>query len=510
MTGSAFDGADLRIASRPRDARVLRVPRDFPSVQAAIMSAKDGDCVALSSGVHELKEPVCIDRDIHLIAGDEASDGVTLRLDTSESRLLRAATHMITVDCESCRIGSITLEHVGGKGDPSLEGQLVFAIWCRRGCALVDQCRIVADVHSAIGVSSEAHPTVSRCAIKASEYGVWVEEGSRCGVRVERCSMRTSRGVYFSDNTAGEVEQCSFEGCGTGVECLQHCDAVVSCSSFKGCSDAAIYCSGGARADDSNTVRIYGNVFEGCNKRGVVADGSRPEVTKNTFTECEASALEIVNRGKGKYIGNTVLGGAVGVAVAGESNPMFRRNAFEGCSAIGVAVSGSGSVGTFVANTFTDCPIGVEVREKANPTVVSNVISGSDTAMCFTDGGLGRVRSNAVTESGRGCTIGPQSDPILEQNEIRGCTVAVVVDGGRGSLMQNELLGSSEAALQLVGATGTLAEENTITGSLQEGVLATQSSNAMLRGNTIRGNKGAAVHCSEDSRATLSLVANLT
>eukprot|EP01062_Namystynia_karyoxenos_P065851 TRINITY_DN59905_c0_g1_i1.p1 TRINITY_DN59905_c0_g1~~TRINITY_DN59905_c0_g1_i1.p1 ORF type:complete len:518 (+),score=141.01 TRINITY_DN59905_c0_g1_i1:76-1629(+) len=501
---------ELRIASRPRHAKVLRVPQDYASVQAAVMAASDGDCIALSSGTHELQEPICIDREVHLIAGDEGSEGVIIRLDATNSRLLRAATHMITVDCESCRIAHVTLEHVGGKGDPSLDQELVFAIWCRRGSALIDQCDIRAEVHSAVGVSAAAQPTISRSSIRATQYGTWVEKGARKGLRVERCRFDgIRRGVYFNDSTNGEVEQCEFASCGTAVECLSGCDTVIAGNSFRNCSEG-VYCSGGVQLDDATVVQVYGNDFAVGNGRGLVADRSRPEVTKNAFTGCTDCAAEFCNSAKGKFVSNTIEGGACGARVTGQSNPLFRRNTFEGCSTVGLCISGERSAGTFVANTFESCPVGIEVRERANPTVVSNVLRGADVALAFNAEGLGRVRSNAVEECGRGAVILEKSDPVLDQNEISKCGASVVVDGAKGTLIQNEFVGSEEASLQLIGSLGTIIEENVIRDSEQEGVLATHGAAATLSRNTIRGNMVAPVQSSEDSRATVVLLSNTT
>eukprot|EP00756_Hemistasia_phaeocysticola_P026482 Hpha_TRINITY_DN16065_c2_g7::TRINITY_DN16065_c2_g7_i1::g.117287::m.117287/K10297/FBXO11; F-box protein 11 len=508
MAGSP-EATELRVASRPRDARVLRVPGDYPSVQAAVLAARDGDCVALSSGVHELQEPVCIDRDVHIIAGDEASDGVTIRLDASNSRLLRAATHMISIDCASCRIGSITLEHVGGKGDASVGEELVFAIWCRRGSALIDQCKIVGEVHSAVGVSAEAQPTISRTCVTAREYGVWVEQGSKQGVRVDRCSIRAQKAVHFSRDTSGELEQCVFEECGTAVQCLVHCDASITGCAFRRCKDAAIHCNGGAQLDDPSVVTIYGSEFEN-NTVGIVVDGARPEVHKNTFTGSKDCAIEVRGKGKGKYIGNSISDGAIGARVVGEANPMFRRNTFEGCKT-GLLSAGLGSVGTYMANTMTDCLIAVHTQNKANPTVVSNVVTGAGIACLFDDGGLGRVRSNSLVNCGTGCVVQAGSNPTVEQNEMKTCGVGVLVEkGGKGSFSMNDVDGCKEAAIQLAGAAGTVLEENSIQGSQQEGVLVTKGTTALLIGNDIRANSGQPIHVSEDSHAGLTLQGNIT
>ena len=493
------------LTSKPIKAKVLCVPRAYASIQDAVDAANDGDCIALGNGVHTLHEPLLVDKSVHIICGDEGNTGVTIRLDTTSGLVLRPSSHMIVLACSSCRLADLTIEHIGQNSDPNC---LTFAIWCRQGSPLLDECKIISSMHSAIGVNEGTFPTFKRCQVNGDEYGAWVGASGR--LRLDRCLVQAQKGVYCDTSGIVEVESCKFLNCGVGVECLDTCKVDVRTSSFIDCTEAGVYCTGGSSSHTSHTLSIDTNRFL-CSTnndlgaiKGVIVDGSKPVVHKNTFEGC---CIDVRNGGTGNYSFNTITRAAVGAFVSGRSNPSFRQNNFDGCE-VAVLVKEKLTQATFISNEFSGNATAVRIMEEANPSFVANIMEESEVGFDFIDSGRGNIRGNDVKKCSLGMKIHLNADPFLEQNQIRECKSGILVEGGKGKLAGNDIIKIEETGCVLSDAHGTWVEDNIVEECGKEGFLILHASEVTLIGNKVHGTKLAAVQCSEDCKTTINMQGN--
>ena len=518
------------LTSKPARGKVLCVPRGYETIQQAVDAASDGDCIALGNGVHNLTEPLLIDKCVHVICGDEGSTGVTIRLDATSGGMLLPCSHMIVLDCESCRIADVTIEHLGVRKNTE---ELTFAVWCRRGNAVLDQCRITSSMHSAIGVNGGTFPTFKRCDVTAREYGAWVSDQGR--LRLDRCKLTAETGCSFEDCGCGEVDTCRFTRCGVGVECFVSCEATVKGCTFTDCTGAGVYCTGGAGTHAHETIQIDTNTFAWTGTqpqlssaqapsedekgaaasaasasvpapvaRGVVVDAAEPVIHKNTFNGC---SLVVQNGGAGTCTNNVISGSTVGADVRGKSNPSFRFNTFENCET-GVLVSGKLTQGTFTSNNFEGNADAVRVTELANPSLVANTIKKSTTGVHIEDCGRGNVRGNDIVACKTGLSIVSGADPLVDQNQITSCACGVAVSEAKGKIVGNVISRTEETAVVLSAARGSHIEDNVVQDCGKEGFLVSRASAACILNNKVHGSKLAPLHCSEDSKLSIQMQGN--
>ena len=503
MEVSLPTGISHTVTSRMPNGRVLCVPREYRSIHSAIMSAVDGDCIALSSGIYELREPICVDRNIHIIASDEGSSPVVVRLDTTKSKLLRSSTHMISIDCTACRISNITFEHTT-ETDPESE-HLVFAVWCKRGTPILDQCTLYSNIGSAIGVNEKSFPTIRRCQLRGVDYAAFI--GNLGKLRLDKCFITGNKGCYCEELATCEIDSCHISDCVVGIELQSSCKAIVQNNKISSCSEAGIYCLGGVNLDTETAIDISTNYFEVNNNIGIVVDSGKPTVRKNTFTAIQQTAIDIRCNSRGKYINNTFNKSIIAVLVSTKSNPSFLHNSFTDCQKA-IVVKDKFSQGTFTNNKVLDCESSVMVLNEAGPQFISNTISGSPIGISFSEKSKGCVRGNTISFCKTGLFTDEGSNPTVDKNCFESCGSGIVVKNSSGKIIRNIISNTEESAIKLDSSKGTFIESNVISDSGKEGFLIIHASEATLVTNTVRGSKVSPLQCTEDCQTTIELQDN--
>lgn len=148
---------------------------------------------------------------------------------------------------------------------------------------------------------------------------------------------------------------------------------------------------------------------------------------------------------------------------------------------------------------------GLIVAGSAAATVRETRIDGNQTCgLCYLARGGGVLRDSEVTGNGVGVMAGDRAAPTLRGNRISGNREAgVVLQGKAGpSLRTNQVLANGPLGIAVYDAGSPLLDGNTVADHSEAGIVVDVRATARprLTGNTLRGNKQAAIVFLGESR----------
>ncbi len=199
----------------------LSVPSEYPTIQAAIDAAVDGDVVEIADGSYTGKG----NRNL-----DFTGKSITLRSVSGDPMLC-------TVDCE--RNGRGFYFHSGERPDSTVEGLTIAngyislgnpggsiggGIYCSNCSPTVNNCIITQSVGGAIFCRGNSTPLISRCLISENR-GIGVSCRDASAPELTNCVIRDNRssGMFCEDNSSPAVSLCTISGNssdhGGGIRC---------------------------------------------------------------------------------------------------------------------------------------------------------------------------------------------------------------------------------------------------------------------------------------------------
>ncbi len=479
--------------------RLVKVPRDFPSIQQAFDAARSGDGVFIAPGRYVLDSPLMITRAIHVIAVDEVGQSAELTFSTDLGHL--SALRVDAGPDTSVRIKGLRLEfHQKHAATP--------AIQLSSGSVILDECSVTGCAGISIAQDCYATLTCVKCVCAGG-----------CGVRVlgkaflDRCELVqcavgattggdgriTLRGTLFRDCKRGLVATgaCNVAASSTAFTC---CDVGASLDvnlhagngkapEIKGCE--FVDCKTGIEiAGQEAGCGIYKNYLHGCTVAAirVLNATERLEVTANAIKQCPGDGIVIV-KGCPVIESNTLeeIGGA-GFVVGG-GRPIIRLNEVVRCTAkvtqamgLLVAPCSDEDAGQSLAS---DLPLSSVLlanhrlpQRSTSPTQQSQIASDSQQSPL-------RIAHEELLQ------VDPnlQPDPLYEMNMMGENRVNITVIKGVGTYHKNDLLPTAEENVYVEGAIGRFAasfRSNDILGSAAaDGVVAGPGARIRVLQNTI-------------------------
>jgi len=263
----------------------LRVPEDYPDVQAAVDAAKAGDVVKIAKG--------------GFAGGVRIDKAITLSGAGRDATILRARKgNVVAVS------GRVTLEHLTVEGKGS-------GVYANAGAALtVRHCRIVG---AKDGLNFKPHFNTTAV--------VHHNEFVRCGDAIDLESTQAiiydnvfrdcrDDAIDFDGDAGGIVFRNTITGCkddGIEIRLRQTTQAVIVNNTFDGCGEDGIelidsYVKGTPR----NLVVVAGNTFRNCARFGVGGVDQKTEVPGEAMVKAGlyGSGNTFENCGKGEVSPN--------------------------------------------------------------------------------------------------------------------------------------------------------------------------------------------------------------
>jgi hypothetical protein len=384
-------------------------PGAYQTISAAIAAARPGAMISVAAGRYE--ENLRIDKVVSIAA--ESGPG-TVEVHAATGPVLQVAAE--GAHLSGLRLGATDDQQVAvdvARGEVGLDacgvvGNAWTAVLARlQGALALRGCAITNPAGAGVVITSSARSSMEDTEVRGtgSSAVVVTERGS---VVMRRCVVHEPKGngLCVNGNSHAVVEGCEIVGAGKpSVVVEQEGSATISGLLGRDCANVDLYLTGSGEVT----------------------------VTDSTFT---AAAVQSVH----------VTGGAA---------PTFRGCAFTGAGRNGIQVSG-GSAPRFEDCTVADTPIGLVVDGGASPRFSSVEITGTQqSAALFDDGAV--VHATGLTthsESGTGVIVRGGSRLELRDALVRGGGI-VVGKGVAATFADCELVDAPVDAL-LVGAGGTV------------------------------------------------------
>ena len=219
----------------------LRVPRDMPSIQAAIELAPSGGLIAVHEGLYN-DERLIVNRCVH-IRGVGRVEQIVIGPTRCTAGSTQASLTGVTLTCGQRNQPAITLQDTDMLLERCTMSGKAYGVRIKGAeCApTLSHCNISSNTQWWVIIEDSNKPKVDRCKIRDTDGGVFVlkqgtstfttcniSNNTKCGVAVqgngsnphlERCQIRDNEGggVVVQKQGAGTFTECDIEITRTAV-----------------------------------------------------------------------------------------------------------------------------------------------------------------------------------------------------------------------------------------------------------------------------------------------------
>jgi len=345
-------------------------------------------------------------------------------------------------------------------------------------------------------------PRLSGVEFSDNDLSAW---GYQTAMRFTSCNFTRARtyGAQLQFFCGGYFEGCRFQDSLFGAYLDYYSSTAVLNSTFTGCRWALKLETCGDDTDvrgclfDKNGVggyivgsssRIVSNRFGGNLNGSMMCFGSKMTVAGNTFSSCEADALQLNDCG-GLVDGNTfVSNNATGVYCL-DSRTEISNNTFKSNGGSGIHITGKKADPNVHDNTFGANALGVAFTKQSSGSVHHNMLIGNAQAGITFAASTGDIHCNTVAGSARGISCDAGSSPSIRGNSILANEGGVVCHSSSNAAIQgNDLRENTRFGIEAVDAWPSITG-NTIAGS-RDGIRVQSSGSRAVEisGNLIMNN----------------------
>jgi hypothetical protein len=321
---------------RPRE---IEVPRDFPSVRAAVAAARSGDTVLIRPG-HYRESTIALKNRLHLRGTDANQCRITL---TPGAKVLFKADGIRDAKIEQLAIDGA--QTVSLQATPESFKNGTTGLEANGSSIAIENCFISGFSRTGIVLSTKSDASITKCRFRGNHDAVSALGGS---VRVTECEfMLNMTACDLRDGASGLVSDNTFDGNDTGIALTRAASgAVVQWNRV------LRNVKRGIAVIDSGTAAIVGNVAESNGLWGIDVAG-------------ESSAVQVKQ--------NAVRSNLQGIAWAKGARGAIEANAVESNAKSGVMIFDRGTAPTISANrVLKNGQYGVWVGSGAKPAIADN------------------------------------------------------------------------------------------------------------------------------------------
>lgn len=416
-----------------RWVRVLRVGKtitaDYQTISDALSHSKPYDRIEIETGNYY--ETISISHSVELTASDRGDDAV---ISTRGPCITIATDDPVLI----CRLTIV------GRGQRAADCE---ALHITRGSPTVRDCTL-----SAVHVSASATPTITQCTIENSDAGAGLRLSDHCG------GLYTHNDIRFHKNECVKIA-CSgrpvlrknriYQKRGT------HATLVNIAAGRFGASCAPVF--------EENLVSGT-EQFNAANHSEFQSQFERPtDLLQRNFSVPDG-LIAVCWGASPTIVGNTLLGGVVGVHLAESYLPegQFQKNRISGCSSWGVYLGRNAAVHLY------------------------------DNEISHNAGGLRAQALDAIVEAS-----------TIHDNQFFG----VMLYEAPTTIVKNHIFGSEVGVVMLKDCTGMTFEDNKIRHCLIAGMQFVKSAVCCVSNNIIMSNKSCGILVSD--RSTVELCNNV-
>lgn len=407
-------------------AGIIRVPGDFPTIQAAIDSAATGDAIVVSAGVY--RERIVLKPGLALRSeGDEAK---------GKTGLLRAERTVVdgsgggdkpgVTMAEGAVIDGFTVTNVGGYDEARWQKH-----WTERG-KNQEHADIGGFGAPGIGADGVACRIVNCIVHHNGDTGIAVR--GREGAAVHPLVIGN---VCFRNMGGGISVMCGAAGIIEGNHCFENFYAGIGHSGGAAPLVVGNDCHGNIRAgigvSEKSCPVVRGNHCHGNRRAGIgVRTGAetRPVIEDNRCIE----------------------NGMAGIGIEDGAQPIVRGNICERNEMAGIGLQGNAKA-LLVGNQSRDnTDVGIGLRANCEALLWGNVCAGNRlVAVGLSEKAFAILFNNTLSREGGApplVAVKGGSEAVLVGNKLHGGGVAGVLVEGRAILADNDIKGRDDRSGQ--------------------------------------------------------------
>lgn len=419
-------------------AGAILVPRDAPTLAAALELAEDGAVIALDARRGPFAAGVTI-----------STPGVTVRSHRGSAVVAGGAGALLTAEADRVTIEGLTLEGAG-------TGIAIVGADCRirdmsfrsfavalevMGAECAVERTLASDGKAGIYVSSVGTRVEAFTGRRLTGTAIRLREATACllaDVVLDSCS----EGILIDASSAVRVVGARVRGCGTSIEVsggsgvtVERCalaDSSVGVMLRDTDSARLAECrvsdmtDVGVGLETARRTVIVQTSFLRCRVGVRTAGSGENAVCDNEFLACPEAVR--ISGGKGDLVArNSVRGGDTGIALERSSDAQLLRNVVDDASLAGVLLDRVDRVQVLDAQT-THCGVGVSVAASSNVAVRRGAVHGGEIGVAFLNGTLGNVAAeNYIDDAIEGMLLAGSSRDAVTGNVIARCDRGVVL-----------------------------------------------------------------------------------
>ena len=325
----------------PAGPRILNVPGQYATIQAAIDAARSGETVKVGPGT--FREKIVFKPGIRLVGGG---------MDVTTISIAGTTDCLDAKDCASGTISGFTFEHTAANPPNDVE----YVVWLHGSAVQVHDCRMRNSGSFGVSCEDGDRSVVEDCEIVgAHTVGLRAKgAGTQPVFRGNRVHGTGGTGIVFNDGAAGVAEN------NTSEDNTQFGFSILD--------------KGTAPTLTGNTVRR--NKMSGFTYQKE-AGGT---ATNNIVTDNTEAGFRIADAGSVPTLShNQVKGnGLSGFIVLEGGGGLLDTNTSDANSGSGVMIRGAGTAPTLKNNRLTGNKLnGLYIGDGATPTAESNTVSGN-------------------------------------------------------------------------------------------------------------------------------------
>jgi parallel beta-helix repeat protein len=409
----SIHGAD----SGAQTSRTLRVPGDFPTIQAAITAAQSGDTVLVSAGTYRERLKL--------------KPRVTVRSEGADARgrlgLLRAEATILDGT-------SGTGPGVQMADDAVLDGFTV------TGVGKFDD--VLWQQHFDTRGNGQRHEHIGQPGTPgiAAESGGAILNNIVHHIGYTGIAVTGAPGRKVSPRVAGNF---CYRNMGGGIGSLDGSTAVIEGNTCFENFHAGIGHHNASPLVRSNTC--YGNVRAGIG----ISEGSSPTVTGNRCFQNRRAGIGI-RTGRGTQpaveVNECFDNGMAGIGVEEEARPTLSRNRCRENRFAGIGISDKSEARVLGNECLSNGEAGIGLRGGARAEIIGNRLASNNlVAIGVTGGSTARIAGNEIMRAGGMpplIAVLDASRATVESNTIHGGGVAGVLVEGTAEVLNNRFLGT--------------------------------------------------------------------
>jgi len=442
-------------------SEAIVVPRDFPSVQAALDHASPGASVVLQAGKGPFLGPLLIETpgvSISSAGGKarlhyEGSDPViTIRSDEVTVRDIVIEGSVIGIRLEEvsdCLIEDIAIEGtplgiqlVGSYGNHLTnlsvnDGETGIEITSSGGNYL-RQIRIEGLAGTGVKLVNASSNSIDAVSVVDAQVGISLEQDSKKN-EILSCHLTqcAASGAEILNSTNNILADSVFEHSRIGVSLRSASDNVLNGNRVSHCSLSGI------ELYKSQRSLLLENTINASQKSGItVVDSGENALMYNAVTDCAGSGITLENANTNLVFGNQLQDNAIGIQGLVTQRNRFLRNVIQKNLLVGI-VSTRGQDNLFLSNQLANNPFGIALIEASGNHLLRNAVTDS------TEEGvslLNRCKHNT-----------------LQANEIDRNGVGILLaSSSQNTIMENTILANEIGLRLFLSGFGTRVEANSV------------------------------------------------